>query len=425
MEDITNWEETASYVIHKDDADTIAINGDTGKEDSRNTDSATVIQYAIDALTDGGKIFIKAGTYVLTSSIEVKDNIHLDGEYPATILKNADATRINPLSIDNHDYVFIENLAIDGNRANNTDDAPTNVLNGIYINKSHYVKISNVYIYNAVWHGITIDHVGGAITHLEVDNCIAKNIMYDGFRLMASTSFSRWTNNKAAECEQDGFFLDNLKNSTVTGNVAEHNERFGFNISGIEVLINDNYADRNGRHGFLSESGLLYSQIVGNKTAANGDGTNDTFSGLCIHDSTYNFVKANDFRGKGYLVGTGYVTYQKYGISETGTSDYNIIEDNDVREQNTAGILKAGAATVVRRNTGHATENSGASGVIADGATIAHGMAVTPTHAVISGTVAGEIVNVTALGAANLTIAIKDNAGAAGTNQAIYWRAWV
>ena len=62
---------------------------------------------------------------------------------------------------------------------------------------------------------------------------------------------------------------------------------------------------------------------------------------------------------------------------------------------------------------------------VADGGTIAHGCTATPTVAVVSGSVAGEIVTVTSIGATNITVAIKDNDGSGGTTQTIYWRAYV
>ena len=65
-EDITNWEIPPDYIVYKDGADTIAVNGDTGVEDSRNTDSAIVIQYALD---NGDNIFVKEGRYDIATEL--------------------------------------------------------------------------------------------------------------------------------------------------------------------------------------------------------------------------------------------------------------------------------------------------------------------------------------------------------------------
>jgi hypothetical protein len=68
----------------------------------------------------------------------------------------------------------------------------------------------------------------------------------------------------------------------------------------------------------------------------------------------------------------------------------------------------------------------GVSGValsVSDGGTIAHGLSTTPTWVTCTPSVAGEFVSVTAIGAANFTVAIKAHNGAPGTTQTIYWRA--
>jgi hypothetical protein len=84
-----------------------------------------------------------------------------------------------------------------------------------------------------------------------------------------------------------------------------------------------------------------------------------------------------------------------------------------------------GAGTQVKRNVGYVTENGGASAAIADGASIDHGLAATPTYVIVTGTVAAEHISVSALEAAHFHVAIKNTAGGAGTNQVIYWRAYV
>ena len=74
--------ETASYVIYKQGNVIYAKNGETGAVEFSGTDAATVIQQAIDALTSGGKIFIKAGTYTLTNSLTLKPGVSIEGVFP-------------------------------------------------------------------------------------------------------------------------------------------------------------------------------------------------------------------------------------------------------------------------------------------------------------------------------------------------------
>lgn len=104
------------------------------------------------------------------------------------------------------------------------------------------------------------------------------------------------------------------------------------------------------------------------------------------------------------------------------------INDNIFRNFTTPAeaIVLGGVLTdcEVRGNAGWKTENGGAAAGVADGGTIAHGLIATPTYVQAVGSVAGEFVQVTAIGAANFTVAIKKHDGTAGTAQTIYWRAW-
>lgn len=76
-------------------------------------------------------------------------------------------------------------------------------------------------------------------------------------------------------------------------------------------------------------------------------------------------------------------------------------------------------------SSGYVTEKGGAEANVADGGTIAHGLASTPTYAIPVASVAGETASLTGKDATNLTIAIKKHDGTAGTNQTIYWKAWI
>jgi len=86
--EIENYEIPPSYLIYKDGAYTIAVNGNTGKEDSSSTESATVIQYALDQLaTAKGTVYIrKAATdYEINTKITPKDRVNIIGEKDACL----------------------------------------------------------------------------------------------------------------------------------------------------------------------------------------------------------------------------------------------------------------------------------------------------------------------------------------------------
>lgn len=85
--------------------------------------------------------------------------------------------------------------------------------------------------------------------------------------------------------------------------------------------------------------------------------------------------------------------------------------------------LSANASSISwRNNIGYVTRNFNATSV-ANGGTVGHGCAVTPTRVNVTPSVSGEMVSVTAIGATTFTVAIIKNDGTAGTTQTVYWEA--
>lgn len=83
--------------------------------------------------------------------------------------------------------------------------------------------------------------------------------------------------------------------------------------------------------------------------------------------------------------------------------------------------VPAGGSTA-KDCTGFVTDKKG-SDTKADGQTINHGLSGTPDNIHVTGSVASEMISVTAKGATTFTVAIKKDDGTAGTSQEIYWEA--
>jgi len=118
-----------------------------------------------------------------------------------------------------------------------------------------------------------------------------------------------------------------------------------------------------------------------------------SYSRVCynyIYGTSYNGVAMPDVTNAvvlGNIIGD--VPSGFYGINEWGTSDYNIIENNDVSQITTGGkISTVGANTIVRGNIGYLTENSGTATFSGDGVTtqftIAHGLVSTPNKVIVT-----------------------------------------
>jgi len=137
-----------SYEIFRKGNKTYAKNGTYGHIEYESTDAATTIQHALNQLSNGGKIFIKAGTYRISSMITVNASsssmpIIIEGEGLATILNStvSDSPTIKLYNSNVYPELIIRNLLL---------QSSTKVANrdGIQINEAHFALIENVKLIN-------------------------------------------------------------------------------------------------------------------------------------------------------------------------------------------------------------------------------------------------------------------------------------
>lgn len=114
----------SSYIIYADDSTVKSRNGITGVIDYSGTNATTVIQSAINSLMSGGEIFIKAGTYVLYSTIYYNNNnIRMIGEGLSTKLNFADGSIGDMIDFrkstgTTNENAILQHMFIDGNKDN-------------------------------------------------------------------------------------------------------------------------------------------------------------------------------------------------------------------------------------------------------------------------------------------------------------------
>lgn len=508
----------ADYIIYKDGGITYALNGNTGNIDSSNVDSATVIQFAIDALVSGGRITLKVGTYVLTVYILIDNaGILLEGCGKSTIL---DASGI-PYVVDasygisvTGNNVEIRNLTIHGDGIIAPASSP---YFGIKIN-GDYCTIEGCKVYDFYSQGI--DLAGDY-------NLAFNNRVYDNGddAISSQGDYNNIIANKCSNANGDigglescieleaGASYNMVSNNICTGTIA--------NAAGIEVhshfgspackgnTINCNqcyncaigtvYGSSTGVHSedttitgntiYGSTSDAIISlrlmdgiTVIDNTIINSGNARMlDAYpnGGLAANIVTRLKLSGNTFRG----INTAYIRFKGliesiisdniFISGEGGSSPYSVlwlyaeandrfsnveIKDNhfymtragsrksiNLQNFNTygtqgqlviSGNQLEGTGTVImnytqypnlimHHNTGWKTDNKGVTANVADGGTITHGLGAMPVGAKVTPSVAGELVSVTALGAANFTVAIKKHDGTPGTNQTIYWEAWI
>ena len=274
--------------------------------------------------------------------------------------------------------------------------------------------ISNNIIYDNTLDGILCDAdycsvqgnviitAGGLGIKIQGDNSsVVGNIVKEstGNAIQMNSSNSSISNNSLSSSAY-GIFVQGGTNNTITGNMVTGGTR------AIQINSADNLVIGN------SIIGVTAIGIYPNGSARNsiiGNSIDGALTGLKDFNGTDTFFSGNRVRNAGTLA-----------LELSAGTTTARIENNDL----TGTVTLLGTYTI-HNNKGYVTENSGAEAAVADGGTIAHGCAATPTLALVTGSVASEIVSVTALGAANITVAIKTDAGAPGTNQTIYWRAEV
>jgi parallel beta-helix repeat protein len=118
------------------------------------TDASKVIQKAIDALPNGGKIFIKSGVYEIANPIMPKSNIVIEGEGAGTILKIVDKGQTYKMAIRSAGYwvenFCLRNIVIDGNKFALSFDGVVDHYAGVYFETLRFSTIENVEIKNVL-----------------------------------------------------------------------------------------------------------------------------------------------------------------------------------------------------------------------------------------------------------------------------------
>jgi len=390
-EDIENYEETASYIVYIDGSNYVALNGSTGIEDARGTDASTIIQYAVDNIPTGGSIFLKAGTYSIKTQITVTGKMALIGEgMYSTILYVADGANCNVIYMaptDTQQFLRLAEFQIFGNKANNASG--TGILfDSVNGGDVWDVEIYRVWIYQMIDHGMDTDDLWGHKYYsLIIEGCTDS-----GFVL--------------SEDANNGFFSGCRFAGNKQGITSTTNHFYRTTWIGCEIETN-------------KEEGFYYNgegcSFIGGSVWYNSIQTINSWAGIYIYAGADIAIIGTQIHGS---------NQHKYGINvNVGAGRIKVIGCSFLQNA-TADILDPGNHVESGVCDGWIQNAEGVTAVIADGATFAHGLSLTPTGCILTGTVAGDLISVSALGAANVTVAIKDEGGGAGTAQVLYWRAW-
>lgn len=206
----------------------------------------------------------------------------------------------------------------------------------IFVNAT-FVNVHDCYIYNAYDDGI---YIHGLETDFIHDN---------GF-------YGNWGSGIAIAGESDVHIFGNSINANqldgVTGldaiyvdvdtNSIMMNLRFGIYYYAVEKsTITDNNIGVNGRDGIILNGNSDNCTIANNVIFENSNETTNSFDGIRIGDCKNNVITGNR------IFDEAPAPFQRWGIKEEGTSDYNVIVGcSTVSGGATGGITVVGAHTV-------------------------------------------------------------------------------
>jgi hypothetical protein len=251
------------------------------------------IQEAVKSLPNGGKIFIKAGTYVV-GTISLTPNIVLEGEgsgwqtkkgVSRTILQLANAVNGDVLNISGTNVygIIIRDLDINGNKANQTAG------HGIDLTGSISANIENVYILGANQDGIHAD--GSTVT----------------------TQWMEIRNAYIEQCGGNGIYLNQVANPMVLDISCDNNGADGFGLMNVYVgWFSHLAAGVNSVRGFNIENGFM---LVGNAFFAEANLGRGIFIYNCANCTFHGLVG----RVNGQAPPSGEYAYDVW-ISGTSTS---------------------------------------------------------------------------------------------------------
>lgn len=167
----------ASYVIFIDGSTIKAVNGRTGAVDYSGTDAATVIQAAIDALSNGGLIFIKRGVYLIATGLVVSTfGIIIEGEDQggtpgvcATMLQWSSGSAGTILTFQNCQGVGLSDITINGGDS-------SIATKGLVVTAVDYSTFERIWIQHITGPGIQLNAATGA----NVQYCSFRDLILGG-----------------------------------------------------------------------------------------------------------------------------------------------------------------------------------------------------------------------------------------------------
>ena len=226
-------------------------------------DDRAAIQAAITAAhkAGGGDVILPAGTYRVTGTIDMLDNVHLKGTGRKDVIIVLDSARVGMLfDFTGRSDASVENLTIDGNK-----DVTPSVQGFITLTKATRCKLLNLEIHDAPGAGAGSIYIGDNASENVIDGGFYRNGESSAVGISGAASHGhRVANLEIADYTGFGIRLG----EDAYENVIEHVKTYSnaIELVGIAAGAHDNtiescYASGTGDNGFSLSGAGRYNKI--------------------------------------------------------------------------------------------------------------------------------------------------------------------
>ena len=414
---------------------------DYGADNTGVSDSTSAINAALTAAgamtPTRGVVYIPTGKYITTNTLNIPLGVTLTGEAGSWVNFLTDSRSCGTIIYSNHNGKTIS-LVSDGAEANSAGGGILNIWVqcnytlypasiGVYVTGAQQVILQNVVVSRAATAFLLGDYNGGSplfTSYITADNiyangcygvafdvcgnwhrldrCIADAYSGIGFRFR-QVGFSDISNFHTEGPTSGGILIGNgSSNNTFTGGYVNSDGAYGIRFLSDAGTALNSVADTylvNGVPG--AGTGIDFAGGLANVNYINNCEINDFSIGVSDLGQS-NIVSNNlffnctlgissDASDSKYLFNRFQSTGGSYSISHVGGStglwQGNTL-DTPINPANT-GIVGNFSGIRVKDNLGYVTRNSGITGLITSGTTIAHGLAGAPTSFQLTPTVNG------------------------------------
>lgn len=338
------------------------------------TDDTQAIQSTVNAAVaaGGGAVYVPAGIYLVSASIEMFSHTTLYGDgMGATILKVRDQVGVDVIGVVRTQIarstvaltnVRVSDLTLDGNRANQSSGLQFGFFAGVKADvrppdedivcwrvEAHSFQgygfdphelTNRLFMIECVSHdnvrdGFAVDGIINGV----VRGCIAFNNIRHGFNVITSSRNIILDQNIAYENNSNGFTIQNGSSDIqITSSIAHHNKGDGIYCIGVnDNFISNNQAVENAENG-IRLRGCARITISGNRIRDNSQSAHNSFNEIVIDDdgsipSVDCAIMSNHVTSSGDI-------RARYGIRET-PGEGNVLQARNVYIANRV----SGAAT--------------------------------------------------------------------------------